>query len=94
MIAMASQITRISMVVLLSRLYTHKTAKLRVTGLFLGEPHVTGGSPSQRASKAENFPFDDVIMWILDIHYCIMGKYGWRCDNFNIQLSWLLLPII
>ena len=39
-----------------------KTSKLRVTGLCEGNPPVTGGFPSQRASNAEMFPFDDVIM--------------------------------
>ena len=31
-----------------------KISKLRVTGLYEGNPPVTGGFPSQRASKAEN----------------------------------------
>ena len=50
---------------LLSRLLrrrSKKTPKRRLTGLFEGKPRVTGGFPSQRASNAEMFPFDDVIM--------------------------------
>ena len=42
---------------LLSRLFRHsskKTSQLRVTGLCGGNPPVTGGFPSQRASGAEN----------------------------------------
>ena len=46
----------------LLRRRSKKTSKLRVTGLFEGNPSVTGGFPSQRASNAEMFPFDDVIM--------------------------------
>ena len=50
---------------LLNRLFrrrSKKTSKLRVTGHHEGNPPVTGGFPSQRASNAENVPFDDVIM--------------------------------
>ena len=35
-----------------------ETPKLRVSGLCNGNAPVTGGFPSQRASNAENFPFD------------------------------------
>ena len=41
---------------------SRKTSKLRVTGLCEGKPPVTGGFSSQRASNAEVFPFDDVII--------------------------------
>ena len=50
---------------LLSRLLRHrskKTSKLRVTGLCAGNSPVTSEFPAQKASNAENFPFDDVIM--------------------------------
>ena len=50
---------------LLRRLFRRrakKTSKLRVTGLCEGNPPVTGGFPSQRASNAEIFPFDDVMI--------------------------------
>ena len=39
-----------------------KTSKLRVTGLYAGNSPMTGEFPAQRASNAELFPFDDVIM--------------------------------
>ena len=50
---------------LFSRLFrrrSKKTSKLRVTGLCEGYPLVTGRFPSQRASNAETFPFNGVIM--------------------------------
>ena len=49
----------------LNRLFTcrsKRTSKLRVTGLCVGNSPVTGEFPAQKASNAENFPFDDVIM--------------------------------
>ena len=61
---MASQITGVP-IVFLDRLFRHrlkKTLKLRVTGLCEGNPPVTGGFPSHRASNVEIFPFDDVSM--------------------------------
>ena len=39
-----------------------KTPKLRVTALCAGNSPVTGEFPTQMASNAEIFPFDDVIM--------------------------------
>ena len=50
---------------LLNRLFrrrSKKTSKLRVTGLCAGNSPVTGEFPAQRASNAETFPFDDVII--------------------------------
>ena len=50
---------------LLNRLFARrskKTWKLRVTGLCEGNSPVTGEFPTQRASNAEMFPFDDAIM--------------------------------
>ena len=50
---------------LLHRMLRHrskKTSKLRVTGLCEGNSPVTVEFPAQRASNAEMFPFDDVIM--------------------------------
>ena len=47
----------------LFRRRSKKTSKLRVTGLCEGNSPVTSEFPAQRASNAENFPFDDVIMW-------------------------------
>ena len=39
-----------------------KKFKLRVAGLCTGNSKGTGEFPTQMASNAENFPFDDVIM--------------------------------
>ena len=50
---------------LLNRLFgrrSKKRSKPRVTGLCAGNSPVTGEFPAQRASNAEMFPFDDVIM--------------------------------
>ena len=50
---------------LLNRLFrgrSKKTSKLRVTGLCAGNSPGTGEFPAQMGSKAEMFPFDDVIM--------------------------------
>ena len=46
----------------LFRRRSKKTPKLRVTGLCEGNPSVTDGFPPQRASNAEIFLFDSVIM--------------------------------
>ena len=53
---------------LLNRLFrcrSKKTSKLCVTGLYEGNSPMTGEFPAQKASNAENFSFDDVIMIIL-----------------------------
>ena len=65
MSVMASQVTGVSIVYSAVCLFRHrskKTAKLRVTGLCEGNSPVTGEFPTQMASNAEMFPFDDVIM--------------------------------
>ena len=46
----------------LLRRRSKKTSKLGVTGLREGNSPVTGKFPSQRASTAEKFAFDDVII--------------------------------
>ena len=46
----------------LFRRRSEKISKLHVTGLCEGNPLVTHGFPSQRASNAELLSFDDVIM--------------------------------
>ena len=46
----------------LFRRRSKKTSKLRATGPCAGNLPVTGEFPAQRASKAEMFPFDDVIV--------------------------------
>ena len=60
----ASQITSVSIVysTVCSGTYKKKTSKLRLTGLCEGNSPVTGGFHAQRASNADMFPFDDVIM--------------------------------
>ena len=64
MSAMASQIA--SLTIVFWSLYLgadeKKISKLRVTGLCEGNSPVTGEFPAQKASNAEKFPFDDVIM--------------------------------
>ena len=57
---MASQ--TISLTIVYSAVYSKKTAKLRVTGLWAGNSPGTGEFPAHRASNAENVPFDDVTM--------------------------------
>ena len=66
MSAMASLITSLT-IVYIPR--SKKTSKLRVAGLCEGNSPVTSEFPTQRASNAEMFPFDDVIMhtsWQMD----------------------------
>ena len=46
----------------LLRRRSKKTSKLPVTGLCEGNSTVTGEFPAERASNAEMFPFDDVIL--------------------------------
>ena len=62
--AIGSQIT--SLTIVYSTVYSgadqNKSSKLRVTGLCVGTSPVTCEFPAQRASNAEMFPFDDVIM--------------------------------
>ena len=68
MSVMASQITGVSVVcrpfVVAQIKENFKAPKLRVTGLCKGNLPLTGGFPLQRASNAEEVPFDNVIMWI------------------------------
>ena len=64
MSVIAPQIT--SLTIFYSTVYSgvdkKKTSKLRVTGLCEGNSPVTGEFTAQRASNAEMFPFDGVIM--------------------------------
>ena len=46
----------------LFRRRSKKTSKLRATAFCEGNSPVTGEFPAQRASNAEKFPFDDVVM--------------------------------
>ena len=66
---------------LLNRLFrrrSKKTSKLSVTGLCEGNPPVTDGFPSQRASNAAMFPFDDVIMNYGISHPKASGEARWK----------------
>ena len=68
--AMTSQITSLTIVCLLNRLFrrrSKKTSKLRVTGLCAGNSPGTGEFPAQMASNAEMFPFHDVIMSLTQV---------------------------
>ena len=63
MSAMASQITGVSFTQPFVQVQIKKkTSKLHVTGLCEVNLPVTGEYPAQRASNAEMFSFDDVIM--------------------------------
>ena len=79
MSAMASQITSLTIIysTIYSRRRSKKTSKLRVTGLCERNSPVTGEFPSQRASKWEMFPFDDVIMNALDPKLFMMEVNYW-----------------
>ena len=79
---------------LLNRLFrrrSKKTAKLRVTGLCVGNSPLTGEFPAQMASNAEN-----VSMWwrhhVNNKHTCearisnYIPKYGVECDYLYITL--------
>ena len=64
MSAIASQITSLTIVysTVYSRRSSKKTPKPRVTGLCEGNSPGNGEFLAQRASNAEMFPFNDVIM--------------------------------
>ena len=73
-----------------------KTPKLRVTGFCEGNPPVTGGFPSQKASNAEMFPLDDVIMatTVAVTKYSSRAGYPVQhaCGEFlkiSHQISWV-----
>ena len=54
---------------LLNRLFRHrwkKTSKLHVIGLWAGNSPVPGEFPAQRTNNAENVPFDDVIISVVN----------------------------
>ena len=62
MSAMVPQITGVLIVYSTVCSGTDQIKQLRATGLCEGNSPVTGEFPAQRASNAEMFPFDDVIM--------------------------------
>ena len=82
-----SQITDISTVCWIVCSGAHKkTLKLRVTGLCEGNPPVTGGFPSQRASDAENVS----IWWRhhaedMTVH-SLLGVMSKNCNRFATKL--------
>ena len=81
---------------LLIRLFrqrSKKTSKLRVTGLCAGNSPVTDEFPAQKASNAENFPFEDVIMLLtLPLFTSKLWSCHWSyvCFNTNTK-SWEIL---
>ena len=63
---------------LLNRIFrrgSKKTSKLAVTGLCAGNLPVTGAFPAQMTSRAEIFPFDDVILYQYDIGHQLSSFY-------------------
>ena len=76
---------------LLNRIFSHrwkKISKLRFTGLCEGNSPVAGEFTAQRASNAEMFPFDDVIMLCRD-HSCYgLGQWE-RVLHSNASSHWL-----
>ena len=76
----------------LNRLFrrrSQKTSKLCVTGFCVGNSPVTGEFPTQMASNAEMFPFDDVIM---DTSYLTLMGELWNvfCEYFRENMLVLL----
>ena len=53
----------------LFRRRSKRIPKLRVTDIWKGNPPVTGGLPTQRASNAEMYLFDDVMMSLVMIDH-------------------------
>ena len=53
----------------LFRRRSKETSKLHIAGFCEVNSPVTGGFPSQRASKSGHVPFDDVIIWCNSIGY-------------------------
>ena len=77
----------------LFRRRSKKTSKLRVTGLCEGNPPVTGGSASQRASNAENVS----ISWrhhikFLDLYCVVLSCCLIMVDSpISFRVAWLSL---
>ena len=76
-----------------------KISKFRVTGLCAGNSPVTGEFPAQRASYAEKFPFDDVIMVMVRMYGiytndpCIDRSIRyWRYGMCIFMLIYLIIP--
>ena len=73
-----------------------ETSKLRVTGLCAGNSPGTGEFPAQRASYAEKFPFDDVIMsnWIMGIHRWLLSHPNNTMQNKTVYISFIYSMLI
>ena len=80
---MVSQIASISIVCsfFLFRRRSNKTSKLRVTGLFVGNPPATDGFPPQRASYTENVS----IRWRHHVLCWLMHCMGWITINRRLN---------
>ena len=62
-----------------------KISDLRVTGLCVGNPRVTGGIPHKRPVTPNMFPFDGVIMVIREEFWRLltMPRLSTSCDKMN-----------
>ena len=63
-----------------------KTSKLCVTGLCAGNSPGFDEFPAQMASKAENVPYDDVIMSVPELHVVLAVMHekkniSWPADE-------------
>ena len=64
-----------------------KTQIIGVTGLCEGNPPVIGGFPSQRTSKAENGPFDAIVMTGSVLCYWHLGREKIALISYIVQIS-------
>ena len=72
----------------LFRRRTKKTSKLRVTGLFEGNPRVAGGFPPQRASNAKKFPIDGIIMPVTLLIFSTSLQIASSWYRPSVGISW------
>ena len=70
----------------LFRRRSKKTSKLRVTSLCEGDSSVAGEFPAQRPVTRKIFPFDDVIMNMLNGITCVLGTV-----LISLKVNWLLV---
>ena len=77
------------------RCISKKSSKLRITGLCEGNSQVTSELRAQRASKAEIFPFDDVIMFCCVLFMFVVVNWSIFCvlvwfiySYFLVFLHW------
>ena len=95
MSAMTSQITGVSIVysTVCSGAST-KQSKLHATGLCEGNSLVTGEFPAQRASDAEMFPFDGVIMIGGGLYVGLTHHVKTAIQNVITMLCWKCLCLM